>query len=287
MEIVAGCAVERTGSGEPLVLLHGIGSRRQIWDPVLPALTGVRDVLAVDLPGFGAASGPVPSGTVASAAPSRHPAGSIPALADAVEALCAALDVDRPHVAGNSMGGAVALELGRRGAARSVTAFSPAGFWAGPGLAWVRGLVGGARALGGALPAGAVRAVAGTPVVRPLVFGPFRAAPARTGADVLAADAAALGAATGYAAAARAFTDLRWDRVLGPDGAGRGALGTVPVVVAWGTRDLVLPYRPQAGRARALLPGAAHRPLPGCGHIPFADDPQACVSALFAASAAV
>ena len=280
MEIVAGCAVERTGAGEPLVLLHGIGSRRQIWDPLLPALTGVREVLAVDLPGFGAASG------VPSQAPSRHPAGSIPALADAVEALCAALDVDRPHVAGNSMGGAVALELGRRGAVRSVTAFSPAGFWAGPGLAWVRGLVGGARGLGRTLPAGAVRAVAGAPVVRPLVFGPFRASPGRAGADVLAADTAALGAATGYADAARAFSDLRWDRVLRPDGAGTGALGTLPVVVAWGTRDLVLPYRPQAGRARALLPAAVHVPLPSCGHIPFADDPQACVSALFAASAA-
>jgi pimeloyl-ACP methyl ester carboxylesterase len=279
VEIVAGCAVERTGSGEPLVLLHGIGSRRQIWAPLLPGLTGVRDVVALDLPGFGEASGQ-PS------AAGRFPAGSVGALADAVEAVCAALDLDRPHVAGNSMGGAVALELGRRGAARSVTAFSPAGFWGRGGLAWCRGLITGARGLGGAVPAGLVRTLAATPVARPLVFGPFSAHPRRTGPDALAADAAALVAASGYTDSLRAFARLSWAQALGPDGEGPGELARTPAVVAWGTRDLVLPYRPQAARARALLPAAVHLPLPSCGHIPFADDPQACLAALFRASAA-
>jgi pimeloyl-ACP methyl ester carboxylesterase len=52
-------AYTRAGAGAPLVLLHGIGSSRHAWDPVLPALTGRFDVIAVDLPGFGG-SGPVP-----------------------------------------------------------------------------------------------------------------------------------------------------------------------------------------------------------------------------------
>ena len=43
----------RAGAGEPLVLLHGIGSHWQMWEPVLPMLTARHDVIAVDLPGFG------------------------------------------------------------------------------------------------------------------------------------------------------------------------------------------------------------------------------------------
>ena len=44
----------RGGAGEPLVLIHGIGSSWQAWLPVLPALQTRHDVIAVDLPGFGA-----------------------------------------------------------------------------------------------------------------------------------------------------------------------------------------------------------------------------------------
>ena len=51
----------RTGAGAPLVLLHGIGSSRRAWDPVIPALGEQFDVIAVDLPGFGD-SEPLPPG---------------------------------------------------------------------------------------------------------------------------------------------------------------------------------------------------------------------------------
>ena len=46
-------AFTRSGAGAPLVLLHGIGLSRHSWDPVIPALAGHFDVIAVDLPGFG------------------------------------------------------------------------------------------------------------------------------------------------------------------------------------------------------------------------------------------
>lgn len=277
MEIVAGCAVERAGAGESLLLLHGIGSRRGIWNPLLPSLIARHDVIAVDLPGFADAAGqPVAAG--------RRTAGSTAALADAVEALCVALDVARPHVAGNSLGGAVALELGRRGAARSVTAFSPAGFWRAPGRAWVRLIVGAARGLATLVPDVVLRRAAGTPGVREMLFGAFSAHPGRAGATALLDDAAGLAAATSYRASARAFDELEWAVTFGPGGPGRGELDQIPVVVAWGTRDLVLPYRVQAARARDLLPSGRHRPLPGCGHVPFADDPTACLSALRAAT---
>ena len=47
-------AFTRAGSGEPLVLIHGLGGSRRIWEPVIDRLAAERDVIAVDLPGFGA-----------------------------------------------------------------------------------------------------------------------------------------------------------------------------------------------------------------------------------------
>jgi pimeloyl-ACP methyl ester carboxylesterase len=51
----------RSGQGEPLVLLHGLGSSRAAWEAIVPALAERFDVIAVDLPGFGA-SQPLPVG---------------------------------------------------------------------------------------------------------------------------------------------------------------------------------------------------------------------------------
>ena len=46
-------AFDRTGQGEALLLLHGTGSSRGVWKPVIPLLGRERDVIAVDLPGHG------------------------------------------------------------------------------------------------------------------------------------------------------------------------------------------------------------------------------------------
>ena len=70
-------AYRRSGSGEPMVLLHLLGSSRQAWDPVAPALARHFDVIAVDLPGFGE-SAPLPgepSPAALAAAAARGPAG--------------------------------------------------------------------------------------------------------------------------------------------------------------------------------------------------------------------
>jgi pimeloyl-ACP methyl ester carboxylesterase len=108
----------RQGTGEPLLLAHGIGSRWQVWLPVLERLAAERDVIAVDLPGFGA-SPPSPPGT---------PSG-IASLTDALEGFLDDLGIDTAHVGGNSLGGSAALELAKRGRTRSATVLSPAGFY--------------------------------------------------------------------------------------------------------------------------------------------------------------
>ena len=61
--------------------------------------------------------------------PARRPV-RIADLVDDVERILDEHVIDRPHVAGNSLGGWMALELARRGRARTVCALSPAGTWA-------------------------------------------------------------------------------------------------------------------------------------------------------------
>jgi pimeloyl-ACP methyl ester carboxylesterase len=247
----------RDGRGSPLVLVHGLGSRWQVWTPILPALTARFDVIAVDLPGFGESP------------PDGGP-GDIPQIADAVSDLLDSLGVVRPAVGGSSLGGGVALELGRRGVARSVTAFSPVGFYGPAGARWCQGIVSLARtggaALGPVLPA-LMRTRAG----RAALCGLFYAKPLRRPAGDCLADARALVAAPGFAGARRELVRWRSPAVAG-----------VPVTIAWGTRDVVLPHR-QAARARRLLPQARHVRLDGCGHLPFGDDPATCARLLIEA----
>ncbi|MGH2857419.1 MAG: alpha/beta fold hydrolase [Solirubrobacteraceae bacterium] len=115
-------AHDRTGSGPPLVLLHALGADRRIWDPVVDSLARERHVITVDLPGFGESPPLAP--------PERPPTPR--ALATAVAGLLHQLGYERAHVAGNSLGGWVALELGLRGVALSVTGIAPAGLWPEP-----------------------------------------------------------------------------------------------------------------------------------------------------------
>ena len=107
----AGLAYERIGEGPPLVLIHGLGATRAIWRPQLELLAAERDVIAVDLPGFGAS-------------PMLTEPATPWALGAAVAQLCGELDVERPHLAGNSLGGWVALEMAKAGHAASTCLIS-------------------------------------------------------------------------------------------------------------------------------------------------------------------
>jgi pimeloyl-ACP methyl ester carboxylesterase len=108
----------RGGAGAPLVLLHGFMDTWRTWELVLPALERRHDVLAPTLPGH--AGGP-PLGEATDAT-----------LPDAVERAMDDAGFATAHLAGNSLGGYVALQLAARGRARSVTALAPAGGWTDP-----------------------------------------------------------------------------------------------------------------------------------------------------------
>jgi pimeloyl-ACP methyl ester carboxylesterase len=248
-------AHDRTGAGAPLVLLHGIGLDRRCWAPVIPRLAREREVIAVDLPGFGES-------------PPLAGEPSIGALADAVEAL----GLDRPHVAGNSLGGAIALELGARGAARSVCGLSPAGFSLGRERGFERACLRGTLAVARLLDPYAERLMAPVPV-RTLLMAQMFARPWR----VPAPEAAQFLRTT---ARGRGF-----EPTLPQIARGRPAVPRCPATIAWAERDRLLLTSRQAPRARRMLPDARHLILRGCGHMPIYDDPEQVARVLLEASA--
>jgi pimeloyl-ACP methyl ester carboxylesterase len=255
----------REGEGPPLVLVHGIGHHWQAWRPVLERLRDEFDVIACDSPGFGR-SAPLPPGI--------EP--TVTAHADAFEWFLAELGLERPHAAGNSMGGAITLELARRKAVGSVTAFSPAGFWTAPELRFSQlsllALARTPKAL-----RGAVAAAARTRAGRIALFSQTFGYPVRLPAEEAVATLRDAWASPVFAQTLDAFDDYSFMR---PE-----QLRQTPVTIAWGRRDRLLPYRLQAPRARALMPWATHLTL-GAGHVPFYDDPAACAEAIRATARA-
>ncbi|WP_063063752.1 alpha/beta fold hydrolase [Nocardia violaceofusca] len=243
----------RVGTGEPLVLIHGVGSRWQVWEPVIDTLAAHFDVIAVDLPGFGG-SDPLPHTTVDT-------------LTDALHAFLTEQGLEHPHLAGNSMGGLIALNLGARGGASSVTAYSPIGFWSDAGRIWCQQALARAATLGRGLRK-QLPAILGTPAGRTaflsIVFGRPWALDTRTAVETVDG---VLGA-PGFRSALASFDHARLR-----DG---GRLARIPVTIAWGNRDILLTYRTQSRRARQWLPQARHVTLPGSGHTPFYDDPAGC-----------
>jgi pimeloyl-ACP methyl ester carboxylesterase len=253
----------RGGQGEPLVLIHGIGSHLQVWDPALPYLEPEREVIAIDLPGFGASP----------MAPHDQPPG-VETLVREVVGLLDELGLEQPHVAGNSLGGLLALELAKRGRAASATALSPAGFfrngfevgYARASLLLTIGLTKLLRPVADPLltpPAGRI-ALLGQ------VFGhPTRVPPADAAATLrAAADAPSFYETLGPVARSR-FTG--------------GEAINVPVTIAWGELDRLLLPR-QAARAAQLLPQARSVWLYDCGHVPTYDDPQQVAQVILQAS---
>ncbi|HEV7616159.1 MAG TPA: alpha/beta hydrolase [Solirubrobacterales bacterium] len=231
---------------EPLLLIHGLGASARVWDPVLPLLGEELEVVVLDMPGFGSAPG-LPDGVAPTAAN----------LAAALHRRCEELGVERPHVAGNSLGGWVGLEMGRAGWAASVTALSPAGLWRAPlgprrrdSRVWARR----ARPL--------VSLALRNRRAREAMLATFAAHPERIPVD--AGRELVLGwiDSNGYDGANREMRTHIFDPAGYPE--------EVPVTIAWGELDrLVGPPKPARRPA-----GARFLTLPGVGHSPMWDDPK-------------
>ena len=242
-------AYTRSGAGAPLVLLHGIGLDRRSWDPVVPALARHFDVIAVDLPGFG------------DSAPGQ---ADPKALAEAVAGLLTELGVTSPHLAGNSLGGWVALELAGRGPVASLTLLSPAGLWKRNTPRYCRVSLQASRWLA-RHGAGPLSRLLRFRLGRVLVLGQTHGRPARLTPGYARTAIRAMGSCAGFEATLAATARRRFLATT-PIGA--------PVTVAFGSRDVLL--LPRQSRHLDQLPaGTTAETLPGCGHVPMADDPGA------------
>ena len=114
-------AYERAGDGPPLVFLHGyVGDGVAVWRRQIEALSDEFTVIAWDAPGVGGSSDPPES-------------FGITGYADCLAGFVAELRLQRPHVAGLSFGGALAIELSRRHPTipRSLVLASAYAGWAG------------------------------------------------------------------------------------------------------------------------------------------------------------
>ncbi|MGI8815022.1 MAG: alpha/beta fold hydrolase [Pseudonocardia sp.] len=245
----------RGGSGTPLLLLHGMSVTWRTWKPVLPLLEAQHDVIAPTLLGHSGAA-MFPDGV--------EP--SLEALVDGVEAELDRLGLDTVHVAGNSLGGWISLELARRGRARSVVVFSPAG--GGRSnlryAALVRSVGTGFRLV--ETQGHRLEKLAWTPRGRRMLAWTHFEHPERVDPLELIADIRAIKNAPAVRPLLKVLGSAPMQPLPDPG---------CPVRVVWARRDRVIPYKHFGQPLLDRLPSAELVWLDGAGHVPMPDDPEA------------
>ena len=242
-------------TAEPVLLIHGVGGWAENWREVMdPIAASGRRAIAVDLPGFGESE---PPGHVAHFGPTDayYPSW--------VLALMSELQIDKAHIVGNSMGGAVAYMAAVTAPERfpSLTLVASGGL--GRDIAFflrivtVPGLTTLARLIGDR--------GQGREVLRTCFFDATRIP------ETLSAEADRYGFASfpEFVRALRSGVTLRGVRgdlldhwvELAPRYDG-------PVLVIWGREDAVLPIHHLAG-AKDVFPQAELRVIERCGHLPM------------------
>jgi pimeloyl-ACP methyl ester carboxylesterase len=241
----------RQGHGKPLLLLHSLGGSLVQWSPVLDRLAAEREVIALDMPGFGESS-PLPDGISPRAAN----------LATAVLDFYDALGIEgTPAVAGISLGGWVAIECARQGGASAVVGLCTAGFWKRSPVASNRTVA---------------RARRGGRVLRPL-FGPVmqtsRGRRETLGRFIYRPERLSPGEAQAIARAYLTAPAYEETSALMRAGGVEGLKGIkVPITLAWAEHDSLVRNTPL--RQREVPKRVQQVELPGCGHVPTWDDPD-------------
>jgi pimeloyl-ACP methyl ester carboxylesterase len=258
----------RGGIGTPLLLLHGVGAIWRAWSPVLPYLEPHHDVIVPTLAGHG--GGPPLDPDVA---PSVH------ALADALEDELDKLGLQTVHIAGNSLGGWLGIELARRGRARSLVLFSPAGAWRSQRsiearAAAIRLSVGGLGRYASRADAIAANALLRWPLLAGQVAHPGRVPPEELAAYIRA------GALAPVVVPLLREIPLRQVQPL-------PAERDYPVRLVWADRDRVLPFGGFGTAMLERLPGAELIHLRDVGHVPMSDDPARVAELILEVTTAV
>jgi pimeloyl-ACP methyl ester carboxylesterase len=257
-------ALYRAGDGEPLVLLHGFTGTWHHWRPVLGELAARYEVIAPTLAGHDGGppfdvSGPL----------------TIAASADHLERHLDELGVGSAHLVGNSLGGALALELAKRGRARTVVALAPACGWSegdGEGERIARFFARQIRLT--RVIERRIDTVMRWPAGRHLALRDVM----RHGELVAPADAVDLALSSlRCSISGKAIEASRADKGLALHDLDRIAC---PVLLASPQFDRILPMERHAARFRREIPGVESRVLAGCGHVPMWDDTKLVVQTI-------
>jgi len=220
------------------------------WNPVIPYLRAARRVIAFDTAGFGRTPA-LPEGTLP----------TIPNLVGALNVSLNELGIELPvDIAGNSLGGSMALEAARRGIARSAVAISPPGLWRNQPPVHVKYVFRNLRFASTHYPR-LLKTIMRVPALRELAL----AVPISVGSRHMPVQEAL-----------RAVDDLAqssaFEETFESTRAPLSASGIqVPLTVAFGTRDWILP---RGSRYRnGLPPHTRWIEKPGWGHVPMWIDP--------------
>ena len=243
----------RRGAGKPLLLIHGLGGSWRSWQTILDGLALEREVIAVDLPGFGDT-------------PPLNGETTVEALADAVTEFLDKNNLTGIDAVGSSMGARLVLELARRGnVLGGVVSLNPGGFWQGWQIPFfyhsVNLSIKLVRALQPVMPQ-----IASSAIGRTLLLAQFSASPWKLSARVVLEEMRSF-------ADSPSFDELLYNLAYGEKqkGAPQGSIEK-PLVIGWGRRDRVcLPS--QAKHALESFPDARLHWFNRCGHFPQWDKP--------------
>ena len=252
----------RGGSGEPMVLLNGGINTWTSWQPQLPFLTERFDVLALTHIG-NAGAPPLPDGVF-----------DVAAFVDAAESAMDDSGFHQAHIAGYSLGGWVAMELARRGRARSVFAFAPAGGWSNEASLQRLKRFFKTVSLSARFGKHLVPLVAGLPMARHALL---RATMAH-GERMTPNDFVRLIHEVSASEVARAVSHLQFEPLSPYDDPG------VPVTIVWPEKDRLLPAEWYGAAWRAAAPFAEWKIMPGVGHVPTYDEPELVAREIVAAT---
>lgn len=256
----------RTGSGPPLILVHGLGNTPRAWDPIVPALAARRELVIVTLPGH-------------DSAPLERDSATFAGLTRSVAEFVTAQGLDRAAMVGSSLGARMVLELARRGHAGPVVALDPGGFWRGAERTLFRATLRASLALlHGLARTGTLKPLARSVPGRTLLLAQLSAHPWKLDGGIVARELDAL-ARTPTAAA------LIDDLARGPEQRGPAASAAGPVTIGWGRRDRLCLAR-QARRALAAFPDARLHWFAHSGHYPMWDEPAAAARLILDATEA-
>ncbi len=242
---------------DPLLLLHGVTMSAAAWDEVVPLLADEFDLLVPTAAGH--RGGPRIEGTA-----------TIEQLTDVTEQLLDERGVSTVHIAGNSLGGWIGIELARRGRARSVCALSPAGFWtpATPDETTATNKLRRTKRLAD------VGHRITPPLLRSAVIRRLIMKDVAVHGDRLTRTQA-LGAVHDLVDCPAAYDILSTDESVAP-------LPTLPcpITLAWSEKDRIFPPSVNGAIARERIPDARYTELPGVGHVPMIDDPALCAATI-------